>query len=262
MNHKLIVSKGWEGFADRLQCLSYCIDMAVKYNRGLCVDWSDTLWTEGFYRYFSIAGLEESKPNITHSIYPEFWTNAVNKSNGDWIYRIKDYVGFDIAAADGDTQVWVHAGVGFRAWSMTTLAKRLKIECLAELGEIKVYPSLVHLRGTDRPADLDKLQALAEQHPQAVVVSDDVTCVQKWLEINPQAQVLTETLSTDGRGLHQVGLHGWTRHQLNLRAISDFLTISRAEQAYALNEESLFFTMARIYGSSVKEIIKKGEINT
>ena len=262
MTSKYMVSKGWEGLADRLQCLSYCVDIAVKYNRNLYVDWTDDLWVEGFYRYFSIAGLEETKPDTTHSTYPEFWTNAVDKSNGDWIYRIKDYVEFDILAADGDTPVWVHSGLGFRSWSMPTLAKRLKINCADELGVLMVHPCVVHLRGTDRSPDLAKLQTLAEQHPNAVIVSDDATCVQKWLEINPQAQVLTETLSQDGRGLHQAELSNWTRHELNLRAISDFLTISLAQEAYALNEDSLFFTMARIYGNSVKELfennLKKG----
>lgn len=249
--NKVIVSKGWEGFADRLQCLSYCIDLAVKYNRHLYVDWNDAMWQTGFYGYFDILGVK--KCEIKGAAYPEFWTQALEKPNDDWIYRIKDYVEFNIEYADGDTPVWVHSGTGTRTWNMATLAKRLQIKCSDQLPEIKIFPRVVHLRGTDRTPDFEKLKQMATQYPDAAVLSDDARCVQEWLEINPKAQVLTDTLSKDGKGMHQTGLDGWTRHELNLRVIADFLTLAFAKEAHALNEESLFFQMARIYGTFVKK---------
>ena len=251
---KVIVSKGWEGFADRLQCLSYCIDVAVKYNRHLYVDWYDTMWQTGFYTYFDVRGVLRGEPEGT--AYPEFWNDALEKPNGDWVYRIKDYVEFQIEDADGDTSVWVHSGVGPRTWSMVTLAKRLQIKCLGDISQIPL-PRVVHLRGTDRTPDFKKLRQMAEQYPDAAVLSDDAKCVKEWLTINPEAHVITESLSRNGKAIHQEGLEGWTRHQLNLQVISDFVTLALAKEAHALNDESLFFQMARVYGTFLKNGDKK-----
>jgi hypothetical protein len=248
---KWMVSKGWEGFADRIQCLSYCIDLAVKYNRLLYVDWRDSMWQEGFYRYFSVDGFDEIPPE--GEAYPEFWTNALMRSNGQWLYSIKDFVSFKIEDAHGDVPVWVHCGAETWDWNMVTLAKRLRVRCLDELKMPDDVEVVVHLRGTDRPPDLDRVRELAETHRNADVVSDDARCVREWLKVNPKARILTDTLAEDGNAIHKDGLKGKSRHELNLRAISDFMTLAFAPQAYASNEESNFYRFARIYGGCYKD---------
>lgn len=243
---KWIVSKGYEGLADRLQSLSYCIDLAIKHNRDLYVDWNDSHWVEGFYKYFKIRGFTQTKPR--GSCYPEFWNDALGKPAGNWCYQAKDLIDFNLDNAVGDEQVWVHPSIGFRKWNFNTLADRLEI--VADVGNIEKVKKIVHLRGTDRPADMNRLKSLAKEHPDAVVVSDDAKLVFEWMSINPDVRVITQNLFTGTQGGHT--LKAKNKHELNLEAIRDFMIIANAQEAYGLNEESLFFKMARVYGACQK----------
>lgn len=246
---KWMVSKGYEGFADRLQTLSYCIDIAIKHNRNLYVDWNDEFWVEGFYKYFRVRGFTQAKPK--GNCYPAFWDGALDKPAGAWCYQARDLVNFNLDDAVGDEQVWVHPCIIYRKWNFVTLASRL--ELVADI-KVRHVDKIVHLRGTDRPADMDKLKALAHEHPDAFVVSDDAELVFEWMLINPDALILTENLFTGSKGAHMVKVKN--KHEINLEVIRDFMTIANAKEAYALNEESLFFKMARIYGGCQKSSIK------
>ena len=251
---KWVVAKGWEGFGDRLQCLSYCIDIAIKHNRELSVDWTDSIWKEGFYRYFEIEGLPNSKPK--GDCYPEFWDGFLKKAGGEWLYNVKDAINFELKDANGEKAIWVHPCIGGRAWNFYTLAKRLKIVCMPELKHMikQDCKKVVHLRGTDREPDYDKFKELATAHPDAAVVSDDLMLANLWLAINPAAEILTDTLLDTKLAGHK--RTDTDKHQMNLRLIADFITLAFATEAYALNEESEFFKMARLYGSCSKEIIE------
>ena len=250
---KWVVHKGYEGFADRLQSLSYCINLAVKYNRRLYVDWTDECWVKGFYRYFSIDEFDFEIPY--GDAYPQFWDQALLKPMGGWAYRIQDLVEFDIKKADGDVPVWVHPNIGYREWDFGLLAKRLKMKRSLELEKmLNVRPQkVVHLRGTDKEHDSERFQMLLREHGDAAVLSDDRRLVDRWLERHPDAVVLTDILSEDGQATHFVGVKGKTRHEVNLRVIADFMTLAFAPEAYALVEESLFFKMARVYGGCYKD---------
>jgi hypothetical protein len=253
---KWIIHKGYEGFADRLQSLSYCVDIAVKHNRRLYVDWTDECWVEGFYRYFSIDGFDNRLPE--GKCYPEFWNGALAKPMGRWAYRVEDLVEFDLNKADGDVGVWVHPNIGFRAWNFGTLAKRLKINLSLELEKmLDVTPQkVVHLRGTDKGHDLDRFEMLLREHGDAALVSDDLRLVDRWKERYPNALILTDVLSEDGQPSHFVGVNGKTRHEVNLRVIADFMTLAFAHEAHALIEDSLFFKMARVYGGCYRDQMK------
>ena len=57
---QILVLKGWEGLADRLQSLSHCMNYCIKYNAAICVDWRDYMWGQGtrdFSDYFKIVGI-------------------------------------------------------------------------------------------------------------------------------------------------------------------------------------------------------------
>lgn len=250
---KWVVHKGYEGFGDRLQSLSYCVNMAVKYNRRLYVDWTDDCWEEGFYRYFSIDGFDEELPQ--GKAYPEFWTGALAKPIGRWAYRVQDLLEFDIKKADGDVPVWVHPNMWYREWDFCTLAKRLKMKCLSQLeGMLNVNPQkVVHLRGTDKEFPASRFEMLMRDHGDAAVLSDDRRLVELWKARYSDAVVLTDMLSEDGRPTHFVGAKGKTRHEVNLRVIADFMTLAFAPEAVALIEDSLFFQMARTYGGCYKD---------
>ena len=59
-DQQILVVKGWEGFADRLQALSHCMNYCIKYNAAICIDWRDYMWgqdNEDFSDYFEIVGI-------------------------------------------------------------------------------------------------------------------------------------------------------------------------------------------------------------
>ena len=253
---KFIISKGFEGFCDRLQCLSDCLTISLKYNRVLIVDWTDRIWKEGFYRYFWFDGMPEPEA-MNGEIWPQWWDGALPKPAGDWIYKLKDELKFEIDKADPYASVWVHPGIGVRTYNFGALARhwRLTDECkafvLAQLGAVPDLP-VVHLRGTDRKFDEERFKALLEKVPKAVVVSDDERLVKRWMEASPDSVVMTKRFVTDTRGGHRVNEKdlpgGLTKHEMNLGLIADFMTLACAKEAHGLNEESLFYRMAVLFG--------------
>ena len=59
---QILLLKGWEGFADRLQVLSHCINYCKVNQAAICVDWRDNMWgqeTFDFHDYFEIIGIGE-----------------------------------------------------------------------------------------------------------------------------------------------------------------------------------------------------------
>jgi len=229
--------------------------MAVKYNRRLYVDWTDSHWEEGFYKYFTIDGFDDRLPE--GECYPEFWTGALAKPNGDWAYRVQDLVEFDLKQADGDVPVWVHPNMWYREWNFGTLAKRLKMKHSFELEKmLDVKPQkVVHLRGTDKGHNLERFEVLLREHGDAAVLSDDQRLVDQWLKTHKDAWILTDILTNDDRGAHKTGVKGKTRHEVNLRVIADFMTLAFAPEAHALIEDSYFFKYARVYGGCYRDMV-------
>jgi hypothetical protein len=74
------------------------------------------------------------------------------------------------------------------------------------------------------------------ESPDSIVMSDTMA---------PANAPTLATHKTDSDTLRKRGL---SKHQLNIRLLADFVIIARAKAAYAINEESVFFTMARLLG--------------
>ena len=253
---KFIISKGFEGFCDRLQCLSECLTTSIKYNRVLIVDWNDRIWKEGLYRYFWFEDLPEPSA-VQGYVWPKWWEGALSKPAGDWIYKLRDELTFEVEKADPYAGVWVHPGMGLRTYNFGMLARhwRLTDDCKEYVqGHLDGLPDwpVVHLRGTDRQFKEERFEELLGLVERAVVVSDDETLVKRWMEASPESVVATKRFVTNKIGGHRVNEDdlpdGLTKHDLNLGLIADFMTIACAKQAYALNEESLFFKMPVLFG--------------
>ncbi len=262
-----LVSKGWEGFCDRLQCLSHCINIAVQHHRVLYVDWEDRIWSHGnggFFRYFDLVDLcyvtsDEGIPRVL-PVFPPFWTRGLGLPADEWIHKVKDEVVFDLQTICPVEPVWVHPGVGFRAYNFIQLPKYLRLnasvarEILPMLANVVENLPVVHLRGTDRPMSEERWTALRQSAPAACVISDDYSLALRWMEESPNSVLLSDTLvaekvgghKLDGRTLHKYGL---SKHAMNVRLLADFIILARAKIAYALNEQSVFFSMARLFGS-------------
>ena len=266
--NRYLISKGWEGFCDRLQALSHSVNMALRYNRILCVDWEDRIWSHdgsGFYRYFDLVDL----PYVTSAdqipghlkVFPSFWRGRFSYKTDEWLYKIKNELLFDPLEGKHFEPVWVHPCVGLRTYDIPQLILHLRFtaETAADVhglvdkvsGELPV----VHLRGTDRAVSEESWAALRGKLPRAcIVISDDAVLARRWCEESPDSVLLTDTLvegTIAGHKLEPSKLEqqGLTKHQMNIRLLSDFVVLARAKEAYTLNENSLFFKMARIFGA-------------
>jgi len=244
---RYMISKGWEGFADRLQCLSYCVATAKLYNRILYVDWTDTIWKDGFYRYFHLVDL----PHVTQvtdidetlTVYPSFWKHKLMLPANEWAHDIKEQLKFEPTVGKHYERVWVHSGVSFRAYNMPELSMHLRLNSdIAEAIEPTDFDiPVVHLRGNDRSFTEEQWKELREKAPTAMVVSDDIKLVERWLKESPSSTVL----SYPKEGVYHKTITP-TKHDMNMAVLRDFIAISKAKEAYALNDKSIFLKMARI----------------
>lgn len=265
---KYLVSKGWEGFCDRLQCLSHCITLALRHGHILQVNWDDRIWshgTGGFFRYFALVDL----PYVTSAeeipaglrTYPKYWRNGLELPLDDWIYRLKRKLLLHPVKAHKLDQVWIHPSVGFRRFDHNQLVRHLRLTPEAVVAVSALLESVprnlpvVHLRGTDRKVDEEKWQALRNQIPVACVVSDDARLVERWIAESPESVVFSDTLVSNTSGGHKIdpsslAQHGFDKYHMNIRLIADFLLIAAATEAHPLNVDSLFFKMARNFGAA------------
>ena len=86
---QVLVVKGHEGFADRLQVLSHAIQYCLKNGSEICVDWRDSHWGQGetdFDDYFEIIdvpliSLEEvvRRAKRGAKFYPPAWNIEILK---------------------------------------------------------------------------------------------------------------------------------------------------------------------------------------
>ena len=177
---QIVVVKGWEGFADRLQVLSHCIEYCKKTGATICIDWRDSMWgqsVEDFHDYFKIvdipsipiSSLLERINEITDisgnerpcKIFPPIWTiDTLLREPFELIHfseyekeinlsRITNYVEYDIL---------VHNGKGNRTYHCSNIINNIRFQPdirehiehrLSCLSSIPSYTA-IHLRGTDR----------------------------------------------------------------------------------------------------------------
>jgi hypothetical protein len=52
---KILLVKSLPGFGDRMETLAMCVHFANEHKLQIYVDWTDPVWSEGFYKYFSLT---------------------------------------------------------------------------------------------------------------------------------------------------------------------------------------------------------------
>ena len=260
---KYIVQKGWQGFGDRLQCLSYCVSIAKTYNRVLYVDWRDRIWThddKDFYSYFYFTNLnyiEKFESLKGETVHPDFWGGILHKQPDDWVHGLRAWTELGLDNFP-DHDIWVHNSIGYRRWDFNVLAKHMKFtpKVAKEVAALLTYfePSqpVVHLRGTDKQFSEERWQELRALAPVAQIVSDDAGLVNRWMEESPKSTLLSDTLVNGGGGGHlrsakEIG--DMTKHRMNIRLLADFVILGSAKDAYGLVHDSAFFEMARLFAA-------------
>jgi hypothetical protein len=175
-NMKYLVIKGWLGFGDRLEQLKCGILYALKMNRAIYVDWTDSIMSHGsesFYKYFQlvnmpvIQSLDEIPEDAT--VYPSFWKENLKRPFNQDIMEVHvsmpKHANLDIskdilALKDFTEDVVVFSNVGYRLFhdnsefianTFRVIDRRIidKVEERQKKYNLKQCWG-IHLRGTDR----------------------------------------------------------------------------------------------------------------
>ena len=178
MGKRFCISKGKEGWGDRLQCLLQAIRYSEKTGRELVLDWRDDDWchdkTEDVSKYFTINGhkytlndffnyYEQNKTEM--EVAPRDWGDKITDPNyQNYIYTKpmqygrKNDILYKIATKgvpDFHHEIVVAPCSGVRAWTWDDIAK-IRLSNLVEKSisdsyeEIGLHPGkyiAVHLRG-------------------------------------------------------------------------------------------------------------------
>jgi len=180
---QIVVVKGWEGFADRLQVLSHCIEYCKTTGATICVDWRDYMWgqsKEDFHDYFEIIGIPSIPVNqlldhiqpLTDSsgnpqlckIFPLGWTLETVAKEPCELFHFPEFeneINMKLLKIYVDYDVLVHNGKGLRTYHSSNLINNIRfqrvvcdhIKCrLSDLvgGDVRIPYTAIHLRGTDR----------------------------------------------------------------------------------------------------------------
>ena len=237
---KYLVVKGWEGFADRLQCLSYAVTTSLRYNRILYVDWNDDIWGMGFYRYFRFDNLDYITDHTVipknATVTPGFWKHKLMLPNNVWVYDEKDRLQFDPITTTEFTDVWVQSGIGYRMYNMPLLCKhlRLNVDIIDSVySDPYVDMPVVHLRGTDRTFSEQDYLRLLSVAPVAHVVSDDKQLIDRWLSDSPDSNIISDPSANVNHFSTDVD-----KHDMNIKLLREFFIIASAKAAYTLNNNS------------------------
>jgi hypothetical protein len=277
MAKKYIIHKGYQGWGDRLQSLSYCLEYAKKTGRYIFIDWNDPLWSQGdlrcnFYRYFSLEGVNEisciDEIPKSSTVYPAYWYGKLEEPGGIWIHNKRSALEIRLDL-ERPEDVVVHTAIGFRKWSASTIADSLRLKPtlldvvkykLSLIKDDKYYA--VHLRGTDRCTTLSICKDIVEQISKLpvlpiVLISDDQQFVKEWFLHAPDTILATQTtykLNGLGLGTHmlppeKLSKYNLTKNELNLDLLSDFFVYALGTIHFSNNKSSTFSQMAKLLGT-------------
>ena len=242
---KYLISRGWFGFADRMNALCHCIRLARLRNRILNVYWSDRMIGESFQDLFNIINLPYTDVVPDLDTYPQIFRPLRNIPNELWIYELKDY-----ELSEANASILVHSGRGKRTFNVTDLVTHLRftektieevrnvLTKYTELGVTK-DTKVVHLRGTDRPWKLEDVHTLAKQHGKVAIVSDDKLAVEAYLSKEPTSIVLTNG-ADNLKPLHKDD----PSRAKTIKMLADFCLL-HTHGVDTLNKESLFWKLSQ-----------------
>lgn len=264
---KYLVVKSILGFGDRLEALAMCIDFAQKNNLKVHVDWSDPVWDDQFYKYFSLNvsyfDLDEVKDL---SVHPAYWKDKLNQPLTEETYscKRKELELNLLTKYDADIVVAVCGGkrILYTDYSFMGL-KLIHPIILHEVRQRQAIYSLkdkwcIHLRGTDRCKTKEfrenrfqelylKLvtRGLLNYSNKCVIISDDPEYVSLWKR-RDKSPVLSQLFDSGTKGLHYMDASflGKTKEQLNILLLIDFFTMASSQRIFTTCLDSRFAKLA------------------
>ena len=274
---QILVVKGWEGFADRLQALSHCINYCIKYKAAICIDWRDYMWGQGkedFSDYFEIVGIPVvplstvlSRVTEGASINPPAYTYELLREPLSQVIHFPEFSSkIDNSCPKQEGDIIVHNSKGTRMWHLNNLIQNIRIapsirpQIIQQLSGLQLPYTSIHLRGTDRKTDstLSNVIAAYDNLPphakvRSYVISDMRLLADEWIEKNPETKYVNENavvlkIAPGTQGTHMLApevleFYGITKRELNINTITDFLVIAFASWG-AGHGESVFTKLA------------------
>lgn len=281
-NQQIVVMKGWEGFADRLQILSHCLHYCKVHGAAICLDWRDYMWGQGdldFSDYLEIVDI----PVVSLDYVLERMKNGATISPPAWNIENmtaipNESVHFDIFSSSINNSytkinadIVVNNGKGIRMWHIDNLISNIRVkkpiaDIISErLAKLESPFTAIHLRGTDRlsnltpeAAILPAFTAITNQAPhiqaRMYVLSDMNSMIKSWIAKFPQTKQLYSDyeiykLPNGTQGTHQLpkealGFYGVKKHTMNIDTITDFLIMCFSNWSFGNSKESTYTSLA------------------
>lgn len=279
---KYLLIKAWLGFGDRLQGLIMCIKFAQKTGRAVLVDWSDSIFShsgESFYTYFDLKmptfKIEDLDPNLT--VFPAYWKGKLNQTTTLEIFKEKDVNIGLLPLEDYNEDILVYCCIGYRSTFIDTkffssVFRVIHQEIIQTVRQRQRQYNLankigVHLRGTDRATQINKLDRfrgirlrmvglglLAGQ--EFIAVSDDPDFSEMW-KANFQFPLLTKIIPGGSKGNHLISSSNlkFSKNDLNIDMLVDFFTLASCKDILSSSKDSRFAQEAKKFHSSIMEIL-------
>jgi hypothetical protein len=274
---QILVVKGWEGFADRLQALSHCINYCIKYKAAICIDWRDYMWGQGkedFSDYFEIVGIPVvplsivlSRVTAGASINPPAYTYELLREPPSQVIHFPEFSSkIDNSCPKQEGDIIIHNSKGIRMWHLSNLIQNFRIvpairpQIIQQLSGLQIPYTSIHLRGTDRKTEttiayVNGAYVVLPPHAKvrSYVITDMRILAEEWIEKHPETRYVNENapvlkIPPGTQGTHMLAaevleFYGITKKELNLNTIADFLVIAFASWG-AGHGESTFTKLA------------------
>ena len=280
---QIVLMKGWEGFADRLQVLSHCLNYCIIHKAAICVDWRDDMWGQeklDFSDYFEIIGIPVvSLSDVIQrvkggaSVYPKAWnletiSDVPNESTHFDQYKLT----FNNDYKRINSQIIINNTRAYRVWHLDNLISNIRLKkhiseiISSRLTNLERPYTVIHLRGTDRLSNLsledaikpavDKIK-LQPAHivKRMYIISDMESMITLWKTKFPQTKKLYNDseiykLPDETNGTHQLSkevldFYNIKKHNMNIDTITDFLIICFASWTFGNSKESTYTSLAK-----------------
>ena len=274
---KFLLVKSLMGFGDRLECLAMCIDFAQKNNMKLRVDWSDSVWGDSFYKYFSIGVSSFEMEELTGlSVYPAYWKDRLDQPLTEEIIKTTPELELQVLTKyDADIVVAICTGnrmfyTDYKFMGLKVIHPRI-VDTIQERRRLFNLKDKwgIHLRGTDRFKTKEfrerrfqqlyiKLvhRGLLSNGVGCVVLTDDPEYAKLWSS-RDKSPILSKLLDTESKGIHYSNPKdlGTTKEELNIELLIDFFTLACCKQIFSTTVDSRFANMARHLKPYINTII-------
>jgi hypothetical protein len=276
-DQQIFVVKGWEGFADRLQALSHCMNYCLKYKTAICIDWRDYMWgqgTEDFSDYFEIVGIPVvplstvlSRLEAGATVNPPAYTYDLLRDPPSQVIHFPEFQSkIDNSCPKQEGDIVVHNSKGIRMWHLNNLIQNIRVAesarpfIIQQLSGLQMPYTSIHLRGTDRKtettiANVNEGYSILPPHAKVrtYIITDMSILAEEWIQKYPESRYVNENapvlkIAPGKQGTHMLAsevleFYGITKRDLNLNTIADFLVIAFASWGVG-HGESTFTKLA------------------